>query len=120
LVRQTGGAAAFNREYSTDPGGVSPIAIACPDRHSGRGAAPGVTKDRSMSKKPSVKSDYHAKKDRLEITIKHSGLKKKSERKELVKQIEQNLKRGADDGGKARGRRPENPYKQTRIPEVGD
>jgi hypothetical protein len=30
-----------------------------------------------MSKKPSVKSEYHAKKDRLEITIKHAGLKKK-------------------------------------------
>ena len=73
----------------------------------------------SMSKKPSVKSEYHGKKDRLEITIKHFGLKK-SERKELVKQLEQDLKRGADDGGKARGRRPENPYKQTKIPEVGD
>ena len=73
-----------------------------------------------MSRKPSVKSEYHAKKDRLEITIKHSGLKKKSERKELVKQLEQNLKQGPDDVGKPRARRSENPYKQTRIPEVGD
>ena len=68
-----------------------------------------------MSKKPSVKSEYHAKKDRLEITIKHSGLKKK-ERKGLVKHLEQNLK----ESGKAKGKRPKEPYKQTKIPEVGD
>ena len=40
-----------------------------------------------MSKKPSVKSDYHAKKDRLDISIKRSGLKKK-ERKHLVKRLQ--------------------------------
>jgi hypothetical protein len=73
-----------------------------------------------MSKKPSVKSEYHAKKDRLEISIKHSGLKKKSERKDLVKDLEQNLKEGAEGAGKARGKRPKEPYKQTKIPEVGD
>jgi hypothetical protein len=73
-----------------------------------------------MSKKPSVKSEYHAKKDRLEITIKHSGLKKKSERKDLVKDLEQNLKEGAEGAGKDRGKLPKEPYRQTRIPEVGD
>ena len=73
-----------------------------------------------MSKKPSVKSEYHAKKDRLEITIKHSGLKKKSERKHLVKHLEQNLKEGAEGAGTDKGKRQKDPYKQTKIPEVGD
>ncbi len=72
-----------------------------------------------MSKKLSVESEYHAKKDRLEITIKHSGLKKKSERKELMQDLEQNFKEGAE-GGKARGKLPKDPYKETKIPEVGD
>jgi len=57
---------------------------------------------------------YHAKKDRLKITIKHSGMKKK-ERKVLIKHLEQNLKEGAKGG-----KRPKNPWKQTKIPEVGD
>jgi hypothetical protein len=73
-----------------------------------------------MSKKLSVESEYHAKKDRLEITIKHSGLKKKSERKELIQDLEQNFKEGAEDVGKAKGKRQKEPYKQTKIPEVGD
>ena len=73
-----------------------------------------------MSKKPSVKSEYHAKKDRLEITVKHAGLKKKSERKDLIKDLEQNLKQGAEGAGKARGKRPKGPYKQTKIPQIGD
>jgi hypothetical protein len=69
-----------------------------------------------MSKKPSVQSEYHGKKDRLEITIKHSGMKKK-ERKGLVKHLEQSLKGGATDKG---GKRLKDPYKQTKLPEVGD
>jgi hypothetical protein len=67
-----------------------------------------------MSKKPSVQSEYHGKKDRLEITIKHSGLKKKA-RKNLVKRVEQNLKEGVKGG-----KRTKDPYKETKIPEVGD
>jgi hypothetical protein len=100
--------------------GISPaliVAIGCSARHSGRALGQMrayVTKGRSMSKKPSVKSDYHAKKDRLEITIKNSGLKKKSERKDLIKHLEHSV-------GKAKGkRRKDDPYKQTKIPEVGD
>jgi hypothetical protein len=93
--------------------GVS-LAITCSARHSRRGSN-GVTKDRSMSKKPSVKAKYHAKKDRLEITIKRSGLKKKSERKDLVKHLDAGLARKAK-GGKP----PKNPQKETKIPEVGD
>ena len=67
-----------------------------------------------MSKKPSVQNEYDAKKDRLEITIKRSGMKKK-ERKDLIKHLEQNLRKKG-----ARGKRPKNPWKQTKIPETGD
>ena len=69
-----------------------------------------------MSKKPTVQSEYHGKKDRLEITIKHSGLKKKA-RKNLVKRLEQSLKEGAKGRKRATD---DNPFKQTKIPEVGD
>ena len=50
----------------------------------------------------------------MEITIKHSGLKKKA-RKNLVKRVEQNLKEGVKGG-----KRTKDPYKETKIPEVGD
>jgi hypothetical protein len=40
-----------------------------------------------MPKQPSVRNKYRAKKDRLEITIKHYSLKKKSERKDLMKHL---------------------------------
>jgi len=74
-----------------------------------------------MSKKPSVQHEYDAKKDRLEITIKHYSLKKKSERKDLMKHLLQNLEEGAGFAKKAkRGKRPKNPWKETKIPEVGD
>jgi hypothetical protein len=74
-----------------------------------------------MSKKPSVQHDYDAKKDCLEITIKHFSLKKKSEREDLMKHLLQRLEEGAGLAKKAkRGKLPENPWKETRIPEVGD
>jgi hypothetical protein len=65
-----------------------------------------------MSKKQSVQHEYDAKKDRLEITIKHYSLKK-SERKDLMKHLLQGL-------DAKREKRTKNPWKQTRIPEVGD
>jgi hypothetical protein len=68
-----------------------------------------------MSKKPSVEHEYDAKKDRLEITIKHYSLKKKSERKDLMKHVLQEL-----EGTDKQGKRLKNPWKQTKIPEVGD
>ena len=40
-----------------------------------------------MSKKPSLDHDYHPKKDRFEITIKHYALAKKSDRANLIKHI---------------------------------
>ena len=71
-----------------------------------------------MSKKPSVLHEYHAKKDRLEITIKHYSLEKKSEREDLVKYLLQRLIGGTDFAKKLK--RAKNPWKETRIPEVGD
>ena len=78
-----------------------------------------------MLKKPSVRNEYHAKKDRLEITIKHYSLKKKSERKDLMKHLLQGLEGGAGIAKAAekkakRGRLPKNPWKETKLPPVGD
>jgi hypothetical protein len=82
-------------------------------------------KDLSMSKKPSVQYEYHAKKDRLEITIKQYALEKKSERKDLMKHLLQGLEGGAGFAKAAekkakRGRLPKNPWKETKLPPVGD
>jgi hypothetical protein len=71
-----------------------------------------------MSKKPSVQHEYDRKKDRLEITIKHYSLKKKSERKDLIKCLLQRLEGGV--GLAKQAKRPKNPWKETKIPEVGD
>ncbi len=71
-----------------------------------------------MSKRPSVQHEYHPKRDRLEITIKHYSLKKKSEREDLVMHLLQRLQ---EDAGLAKKlKRVKNPWKETRIPEVGD
>jgi hypothetical protein len=40
-----------------------------------------------MSKEPSVEHEYHANKDRLEITIKHYALKKKFDRENLIRHL---------------------------------
>jgi len=72
-----------------------------------------------MSKKPSVQQEYDAKKNRLEITIKHYSLKKKSERKDLMKHLLQSLEGGAGLA-KKRGKLPKNPWKETKIPVGGD
>jgi hypothetical protein len=72
----------------------------------------------TMSKRPSIQHEYHPKRDRLEITIKHYSLKKKSEREDLVKYLLQKLIGGTDVAKKLK--RAKNPWKETRIPEVGD
>ena len=78
-----------------------------------------------MSKKPSVKSDYNTKKDRLEISIKHYSLKKKSERKDLMKHIlrwlegSPGLARANEKKAKG-GKLPKNPWKETKLPAGGD
>jgi hypothetical protein len=82
-----------------------------------------------MSKKPSVDHDYHPKKDRLEITIKHYALEKKSDREGLIKHILGKLET-APALAKAkvkktkqkakRGKLPKSPMKGSRLVEVGD
>jgi hypothetical protein len=78
-----------------------------------------------MSKRPSVENEYHAKKDRLEITIKHYSLKKKSERKDLTKRILHWLD-GSPGLARANQKKvkgdklPRNPWKETKIPIRGD
>ena len=78
-----------------------------------------------MSKKPSVQNDYHAKKDRLEITIKHYSLKKKSERKDLMKHLLQWLEGSpglarANEKKAKNGKLPKTPWKETKLPVGGD
>jgi hypothetical protein len=78
-----------------------------------------------MSKKPSVQYEYHAKKDRLEITIKHYSLKKKLERKDLMEHLLQRLEGGAGLAKAAekkanRGKLPKTPWKETKLPPMGD
>ncbi|QPF88820.1 hypothetical protein [Bradyrhizobium commune] len=81
-----------------------------------------------MSKKPSVDHDYHPKKDRLEITIKHYALKKKSDRESLIKHILGRLEKApalakatVKKAKKAkRGSLPKSPIKASKLVEVGD
>ncbi|KJC50319.1 hypothetical protein UB31_13295 [Bradyrhizobium sp. LTSP849] len=80
-----------------------------------------------MSKKPSVDHDYHAKKDRLEITIKHYALEKKSDREDLVKHILRRLEKSPAlakatvKKAKAKlGKLPKSPGRGARLAEVGD
>ncbi len=80
-----------------------------------------------MSKKPSVDHDYHAKKDRLEITITHYALEKKSDREDLVKHILRRLEKNPALGkaalkkAKAKGGKlPKSPMKGSKLVEVGD
>ena len=67
----------------------------------------------------SIQHEYDAKKDRLEITIKHYSLKKRSERKNVMKHLLQRLEGGAGLT-KKQGKRLKTPLKQTKIPEIGD
>jgi hypothetical protein len=80
-----------------------------------------------MSKKPSVDHDYHPKKDRLEITIKHYALAKKSDREGLIKHLLRRLEK-APALAKAtvkkakanHGKLPKSPIKGARLVQVGD
>jgi len=78
-----------------------------------------------MPKKPSVRNKYRAKKDRLEITIKHYALKKKSERKDLMKHVMQWLDGSpglarANEKKAKKGKLPKNPWKERKLPIGGD
>ncbi len=68
-----------------------------------------------MSKKPSVEHEWHPKKDRLDISIKHYALKKKSKREHLIQQILAGLESKKLSKGKGKG-----PLKETKLPQVGD
>ena len=82
-----------------------------------------------MSKKPSLDHAYHPKKDRLELTIKHYALEKKSDRESLIKHILRRLEKAPAlakaSMKKARtkakdGKLPKSPMKPSRLAEVGD
>ena len=80
-----------------------------------------------MSKKPSVDHDYHAKKDRLDISIKHYALEKKSDREDLIKHILRRLEKSpalakatVKKAKKKPGKLPKSPIKRSRLVEVGD
>ena len=78
-----------------------------------------------MPKQPSVRNEYQAKKDRLEITIKRYSLKKKSDRKDLTEHLLRWLK-GSPGLAKAtekkakKGKLPKTPWKETKLPVGGD
>ncbi|MFT4117125.1 hypothetical protein [Bradyrhizobium sp.] len=78
-----------------------------------------------MSKEPSVEHEYHPKKDRFEITIKHYALKKKSDREALLKHILHRLERNpvitkATEKKARKGKLPKSSIKASRLIEVGD
>jgi hypothetical protein len=81
----------------------------------------------TMSKKPSVEHEYHAKKDRLEITIKHYALKKKSSREKIIITVVKALQRSpaldiasAKASSKKKGKFPKSPTKVSKLPITGD
>ena len=78
-----------------------------------------------MSKEPSVEHKYHAKRDRLEITIKHYALKKKSRREDVIKhllhRLERNPKLAKHIAKKDKGKKlPKSFERETKPPLVGD
>jgi hypothetical protein len=78
-----------------------------------------------MPKQPYVRNEYHAKKDRLEITIKRYALKKKSERKDLMKHLLQWLEGSpglarANEKKAKRGKLPKSPWRESKLPIGGD
>jgi hypothetical protein len=80
-----------------------------------------------MSKKPSLEHDYRPKKDRLEITIKHYALDKKSDREALIKHILHRLEKSpalakatVKKAKKKPGKLPNSPIKGARLVQVGD
>jgi len=80
-----------------------------------------------MSKKPSLDHDYHPKKDRLEITIKHYALEKKSDSENLIKHILRTLEKSPalakatlKKAKAKKGKLPKSPIKASRLVQVGD
>ena len=74
-----------------------------------------------MSKEPSVEHKYHAKKDRLEITIKHYALKKKSRREDVINHLLRKLEKTPELAKKANGDKfPKSSERHAKLPLVGD
>lgn len=75
-------------------------------------------------KKPSVENKYHPKKDRLEISIKHYRLKKKTDREDLIKHLLRGLEADSSSSTSAKNKkgkeRDKSPIKETKLPLVGD
>jgi hypothetical protein len=80
-----------------------------------------------LSKEPTVEHVYHSKKDRLDITIKHYALGKKSEREKIILKLLRalgqspalsiaNAKKSKDKEAKL----PKSPMKESKLPVVGD
>ena len=79
-----------------------------------------------MPKKPRIDHEYHAGKDKLDITIKGYSPSKKT-RDAIIKKLMQQLESSPDrliaetkKSKKARDKRPHNPQKNSRLPVVGD
>jgi hypothetical protein len=78
-----------------------------------------------MSKAPSVHHEYHLKRDRLEITIKHYALEKQSDREDFMKHVLHRLEKGPAfakaTAKKAKHQKlPKSPMKETKLEQVGD
>jgi hypothetical protein len=75
-----------------------------------------------MSKTPKIEHEYHAGKDKLQITIRGYSPSKKSRKtimKKLIKQLESSPDR-LQAGAKKSGKKPHNPQKESKLVEVGD
>ena len=71
-----------------------------------------------MSKKATIKHEYHRKKDRFEIKLKRFSLKKKWLRTELIDALQGTLDKKSVRH--KRGNHVKDPIKNTRLEEVGD
>jgi hypothetical protein len=95
-------------------------AVAC-------GRLPGQREEREMSRKPKIEHEYHAGKDKFEITIHGYSLKKKA-RDAIVKALMIAVERSPDrliaDAGKKSNKGPakklRGQQKTTKLIEVGD
>jgi hypothetical protein len=79
-----------------------------------------------VSKNPSIDHEYHAGKDKLDITIKGYSPSKKA-RDAIIKKLMQQLESSSDGlvaetkkSKKARDKRPHSPQKESKLIEVGD
>lgn len=66
--------------------------------------------------KPTIEHEYHPKKDRFEITLRHFDLKKKRLRHEVIDALTVTLK----SAHHKKGRHVKDPIPKNRLEEVGD